>query len=192
MYLQQALTYERWLGCENPKVTKGENNTWFEVVGKKRCLILRCPAEELKLDETFDLFFTSPPYFATERYNEGGENDDQQSWKRYATYEAWKDNFLFPVLDNAMDHLKSDGVFFLNIMDPVVLGTRSRACDALVDHLTGRGAIFLGQGGMRIKQRPRLTDDLLDFMGQWYVENVWCFAKTQVSLHPPKVELNWF
>ena len=58
--------------------------------GKKTVQIYRCGAEDLPWDRinNVDCAFTSPPYFSTERYNEGGEQrmnptSLQRSMNRY-------------------------------------------------------------------------------------------------------------
>ena len=71
--------------------------------GKKTVQIYNCGAEDLPWDEIKDVdcSFTSPPYFSTERYNEGGEKEELQSWSRYNTYEKWRDDFYLPVSHNS-------------------------------------------------------------------------------------------
>ena len=32
-------------------------------------------------------------YFSTERYNEGGEKEENQSWKKFDEYSKWRDDF---------------------------------------------------------------------------------------------------
>lgn len=65
--------------------------------------------------EYFDLYFTSPPYFDTERYSD----DETQSYKRFPTYEKWIKGFYRITIYNACDVLKKDGIFILNIFDKV-------------------------------------------------------------------------
>ena len=65
--------------------------------------------------EYFDLYFTSPPYFDTERYSE----DETQSYKKFPTYEKWVKGFYRSTIYNACDVLKKDGIFILNIFEKV-------------------------------------------------------------------------
>jgi len=58
-----------------------------------------------------DLVFSSPPYFNWERYS----NDPSQSFIRHATYEAWKEGFLRPVLNESARVLRKGGCLVLNI-----------------------------------------------------------------------------
>lgn len=58
-----------------------------------------------------DLVFSSPPYFNWEKYS----NDASQSFVRHATYEAWRDGFLQPVLWESARVLRRGGRLVLNI-----------------------------------------------------------------------------
>ena len=156
--------------------------------GKKTTQIYNCGAEDLPWNEinNVDCAFTSPPYFSTERYNEGGEKEELQSWFKFNEYESWRDNFYLPVSQNSFDSLSDTGVLMVNILDPKVKGKRYRSGDELVDMLLPN---FMGQIGMRIMQRPQgasvfkdengnFDKDAMDkFMNQIYIENVWYFSK---------------
>ena len=156
--------------------------------GKKTTQIYNCGAEDLPWDEinNVDCAFTSPPYFSTERYNEGGEKEELQSWFKFNEYESWRDNFYLPVSQNSFDSLSDTGVLMVNILDPKVKGKRYRSGDELVDMLLPH---FMGQIGMRIMQRPQGASVFKDedgnfdkeamdkFMNQIYIENVWYFSK---------------
>ena len=156
--------------------------------GKKTTQIYNCGAEDLPWNEieNVDCAFTSPPYFSTERYNEGGEKEELQSWFKFNEYESWRDNFYLPVSQNTFDSLSEKGVMLINILDPKVKGKRYRSGDELVDMLLPH---FMGQVGMRIMQRPQgaavFKDDdgnfdkaaMDKFMNKIYIENVWYFAK---------------
>ena len=72
---------------------------------KKTVQIYRCGAENLPWDEIKDVdcAFTSPPYFSTERYNEGGEHEEDQSWAKFNEYvdSCGGDDFYLPVAQNS-------------------------------------------------------------------------------------------
>ena len=156
--------------------------------GKKTTQIYNCGAEDLPWNEinNVDCAFTSPPYFSTERYNEGGEKEELQSWFKFNEYESWRDNFYLPVSQNSFDSLSDTGVLMINILDPKVKGKRYRSGDELVDMLLPH---FMGQIGMRIMQRPQGASVFKDedgnfdkeamdkFMNQIYIENIWYFSK---------------
>ena len=156
--------------------------------GKKTVQIYNCGAEDLPWNEieNVDCAFTSPPYFSTERYNEGGEKEELQSWAKFNEYEKWRDDFYLPVAHNSFNSLSKNGVMMVNILDPKIKGKRYRSGDELVDSLR---ETFLGQIGMRIMQRPQGASVFKDedgnfdknamdeFMDKSYIENVWCFAR---------------
>lgn len=199
-----ASSAEVYIGCDpNPNTFKKyqEQKEFYDKLtgGTKKVIIYNCGAEDLPWDEItdVDLVFTSPPYFSTEKYNMGGENEDAQSWKKFPDYRSWMDNFLIPVSEKSMNSLKEDGLFMLNIMDPKINGKRYHACDELVDHFADK---FLGQVGMRIMQRPQGAnffaegETLEDYMSKIYIENIWCFGKqgTDVFRGTRKTDLTQF
>lgn len=61
----------------------------------------------------FDLVFTSPPYWQKEAYSD----DPNQSYKKFAGYEAWRDGFLTETLRTAWDALAPDRYLLWNIAD---------------------------------------------------------------------------
>ena len=60
-----------------------------------------------------DLVFTSPPYFAKEAYSD----DPNQSYKKFPTYEGWRDGFLKQTLTTAVEYLKPGRYLLWNIAD---------------------------------------------------------------------------
>tara|TARA_Y100000310_G_scaffold55023_1_gene50419 strand:+ start:8806 stop:10005 length:1200 start_codon:yes stop_codon:yes gene_type:complete len=79
----------------------------------KYCFDLGCAEEvmtELK-ENSYDLVFTSPPYFNTEVYNAG----KNQSSNMYEKYQEWKEKFLFALVDKSRRLLKSGGKLILNV-----------------------------------------------------------------------------
>ena len=66
-----------------------------------------------KLKGHGDLVFSSPPYFNREAYSE----DENQSYKKYTSYESWRDHFLRPTLQNAYDFLNHERYMLWNIAD---------------------------------------------------------------------------
>jgi len=184
-YKKQCVWYEKALTGREPKLTESDN--WFECSGAKFVRILRSPAEDIDWTENargkFDLLFTSPPYFSTERYNEGGANEKDQSWSRYNEYESWRDGFLLKMLDSAWDNTRDGGYIMINMMDPKIGSRRYYACDDMVDYMVDKkSASFMGQIGMRIKQRPKKMEGLQEYLQLDYIENIWCFGKGVSSL----------
>jgi len=180
IYKKMCVEFEQLLTGQSPVLTSAEN--YFECRGKKVVRIYCLPSEDLPLnylDSNFDCIFSSPPYFSTERYNEGGVKEGEQSWKRYSTYTAWRDEYLFPSLRSFSSKLTPNGVMLINIIDPVIKNIRYRVCDEMVGFMTQEKFHFIGQIGMRIKQRPKKSKELLTFMKKHYIENVWCFSKNK-------------
>jgi len=132
-----------------------------------------------------DCAFTSPPYFSTETYNKGGENEEDQSWFKFNEYNKWRDDFFLPVSQKTFDSLSDTGHMLLNIMNPTIKGKMYPSCDEVCDLLRKD---FKGQIGMRIMQRPK-SDKLFadekakaDFMNKIFIENVWCFGDKSLDL----------
>lgn len=99
--------------------TDPQTETYNGLVALKRFLRLgdnykqyNLPFEELEVQENyFDFVFTSPPYFDTERYSD----EETQSYKRYSSFETWRDAFLKPMIDKIMYCMKRDGKCLLNV-----------------------------------------------------------------------------
>ena len=63
----------------------------------------------------FDISFTSPPYFDTEKYSDS----DTQSYKKFNTYDVWVDGFYRNTIYNSCNALKLDGTFAINIFEKI-------------------------------------------------------------------------
>ena len=176
---------EEYYGCDPNPNTYQRYNEQASRYNKflprpKKVTIWRCGAEDLpyhKLPE-IDCAFTSPPYFATEEYNKGGEHEEDQSWHKFNEYDNWRDKFYLPVAEKTMNSLSNGGWMLVNIMDPKIRGTRYYSSDELVDKFKDS---FMGQIGMRIMQRPK-SDKLFkdekekaEFRDRLFIENVWVF-----------------
>ena len=182
---------EEYIGCDpNPNTFKQylkQIEVYNSFLAKpKKTTIYNCGAEDLPWDtiKDIDCAFTSPPYFSTERYNEGGEKEENQSWKKFDEYSKWRDDFYLPVSKNTFNSLSPTGHMFINIMDPTIKGKRYYSSDELVDSLKDN---FVGQIGMRIMQRPKSDklfeneEEKAEFMNRIYIENVWCFSKDKLD-----------
>ena len=82
--------------------------------------IYQLGSEVIGSDERFrnykgklDMVFTSPPYFAKEAYSE----DPTQSYKKFTGYDAWREGFLRPTLQTAVEWLRNDRYLLWNIAD---------------------------------------------------------------------------
>ena len=63
--------------------------------------------------ESYDLVFTSPPFFDFELY----ENDKSQSVEKFNTLEKWLNGFLFPLIEKSYQALILKGYFGIYISD---------------------------------------------------------------------------
>jgi hypothetical protein len=101
--------------------------------------------------ETFDLVFTSPPYYDFEVYVEG---DKTQSMERYTTLDAWLVGFLFTSLKKAWSVLIQTGNMVIHINDPnypkhITESKKHRFVEAMILFVGGwcEGSIFDGAIG---------------------------------------------
>jgi len=144
IYEQQARYYDSHLTFfENEKTTK-----------------FHCEAaEDFNYDDyedTFDIVFTSPPYFNVERYS----YDDTQSWVRYKNIDAWNNQFLHKTLDNLWPTIKSGGKLCVNISDVNAQNGSSKKewvqiCDPMNEFLDQyRDSEYIGCIGMEMASRP--------------------------------------
>ena len=160
LYKEQCKAYEEIL--ETPlfpvEVKFEDHGDWFEITGNKRVRIYNRPAEDIDwttvADEKHDLMFTSPPYFGIEKYAEGQDDEDNQSWKRYNEYDVWRDTFFYPVMDSMKE--VCDKVF-INIVDPVIKGKRY-PIEEDINRRYGINEIV----GMKMSRRPITRKDTED------------------------------
>ena len=177
-YQRQCIFYHNELG--GGKYSENTDNGVYTFSGRKEVIIHNFPAEDVEWDLPADLAFSSPPYFSTERYNEGSERDNLQSWSRYDTFESWRDDFLFPVLEKQYYGLKDGGYMLVNIIDPKIRTKHHPLCDDMVDWVCQLDDMnFLGQIGMRMMQRMKTLkeEDKNDFYDSIFIEPIWTFRK---------------
>lgn len=157
------------------------------------------PAEDFDYSDYsdyFDMVFTSPPYFSTERYS----YDDTQSWVRYKNIDNWNVNFLHKTLGKIIPTLKSGGIMAVNISDVFTnaTGIQDNKCiveitNPMCDFLASNGMSYVGCIGMEMAKRPnsggagtaknethykdetlKLTDETKDII---FGEPIWIFRK---------------
>ena len=173
-----AACTEQYLGIDpNSKLHPGYANAHKLYATGKRANFLEAPAEDVILPRNyFDLMFTSPPYFETERYSE----EDTQSWKRYNQFDSWKKDFLFVVICNAWRSLKPGGYLVVNIADLGVTYGDVRICDDMNNYIaTLKGAYYVGCIGLRLGTRPN-TGIKKGYEGEGppvFIEPIWIWRK---------------
>lgn len=139
-----------------------------------KAYLFKCEgAEVVNLsDYKFDLVFTSPPYFNTEKYSE----HEGQSWKRYANFPSWQEDFLHKMIHTAWKSLRKGGVLVLNIADLGTKNDRAQVCDPMNDYIASLpGARYIGGLGMRLSARPQTG--LEQEEKTTFVEPVWIWSK---------------
>ena len=169
--------------------------TMFEK--KKKVFFHAEPAEDFDYSEyndTFDIVFTSPPYFNVERYS----YDDTQSWVRYKTINDWNKDFLHKAIEKMWPSIRSGGKLCINISDVNASskGQSSKGwqkiCDPMNDFIqTFPDSKYLGAIGMEMASRPnsigagtgvesgesnRKPEMLKEFNGK-FCEPIWIWEK---------------
>lgn len=175
-YKKQCVEYERLLGCDTPVLKEYPNH--FICIGSKTVVIYNLPSEDVnwkQYDNTFDFYFTSPPYYETERY--AANNSSTQSWARYPTFDSWKNDFFFRVNRRVWDTLKDDAYMMINIIEPRINnGKRLNLCDDMVDDIKSYpNAYYIGKIGMRLQARPHNIVEAEK--NSVFVEPIWVFRK---------------
>lgn len=174
-YKKQCLEYEKLLGY-NPTLVESANH--FTCTGSKTVEIWNLPSEDVNWPQyknKFDFYFTSPPYYETERYAK--DNSNTQSWVRYPNFEDWKNNFFFKVNRMIWDTLKDDAFMMINIIEPrTAKGVRLNLCDDMVDDiLSYPNSNYLGKIGMRMQARPHAIVNTEK--NSVFIEPIWVFRK---------------
>lgn len=125
-----------------------------------------------------DLVFTSPPYFDRERYSD----DDSQSYKKFSNYENWRDGFLRPTLETAVEWLRNERYLLWNIADIKIGKIYYPLEQDSIDILTGLGLEYRGK--IKMTMSPMTGLDLsnvknsMQINGKYYkYEPIFCFWK---------------
>jgi 16S rRNA G966 N2-methylase RsmD len=95
--------------------------------------IINKPAEDVEYDKLgyFDLIFTSPPYYNLEIYSE----EETQSCNRYKTYDDWKTNFLFNVIEKVTNCLLPNGFLIINIKNIIIKNKSYNIADDMLEYI---------------------------------------------------------
>jgi len=99
-------------GCDpNTKTFDGLSKMAKNLQDTTKVVLNNIGVEEYESDDKFDLVFTSPPYFDTEKYS----IEETQSYIKFPTYEKWLNGFLRKLVENGIDALNKGGYFIINI-----------------------------------------------------------------------------
>lgn len=105
----------QYIGCDPNTVTYNNvcNIASFLNIQDKVNL-LNIPAEQYNyVPNSVDIVLTSPPYFNLEIYND----DYNQSYKKFNTYEVWENNWLRPLISSSLSMIKDNGISAWNVMN---------------------------------------------------------------------------
>lgn len=83
----------------------------FYFINKSVKIYKQCAEEFDWKDNYFDLCFTSPPYFNTEKYS----NEKTNSCNKFKVLQEWIDGFLYPMMCNCYRYTKPNGFCIVNI-----------------------------------------------------------------------------
>jgi DNA modification methylase len=125
-----------------------------------------------------DFVFTSPPYFNREAYSD----DENQSYKKFSSYDSWKEGFLRKTLETAYEYLKPNRYLVWNIAD-VLVGTNKDGTNKYlpleqdtIEIMKSLGAEYLGTDKLALMNMPgqnRIKED--------GTPNTRCFARIKNS-----------
>ena len=175
VYKKQCVFYEKVITGKEPKLIEKEN--YFECIGSKTVKIWNLPSEDVEwtlYTDIFDLYFTSPPYFETEKYASDTDKVENQSWSRYNSFESWKNDFFFDVTKKVWPTIRSGGYMMINIIEPRGRnGQRFGLCDDMVETFSNfEESFYVGKIGMRMMARPNAKE-----LKEVFIEPVWTFMK---------------
>lgn len=127
--------------------------------------------ESIKLDQTIDLIFTSPPYFDKEKYDQS----PNQSYIKHKKFENWMNDFLFKTIELRTETLRSGGHLVINISDIYTRHKQYQICDPMNDYIKSTGKFeYIGAMGFRMPKRPMSKSS--NNIGI-YAEPMWIFRK---------------
>lgn len=110
-----ASTCGKYIGIDpNTMTTFGNQQMAGDLGASDRVELIQQPAEDVTLPaECADFCFTSPPYFAKERYSD----EPTQSCNRYRDGSDWRKGFLVPMIELQYKALRRDRFCVINIAD---------------------------------------------------------------------------
>ena len=111
------------------------------------------PSELSPPTGSYDLVFTSPPYWRVEKY-QGGLSSHSQ----YKKFNDWLDNFLIRMLDHSFGSLNIGGHLVLNVSDVYANHTYNRIVQPVLDHFKSYNPYIIGyQMSKRIGSKSNAT-----------------------------------
>ena len=124
--------------------------------------------------ETFDIAFTSPPFFNLEIY----ADDKTQSAQMYTLLSQWMNGFLLPLLNRLSACLSHNGILAIHMKD----APRTRICDSMLQFVKERVPYMTFEERLDMKMA---SCPLFRYSGAHNVEHIWVWRRT--SLPPRQV-----
>ena len=141
----------------NPRLYKGYRQIVKELGGDDQdsFRVTEAPFEDmLPAAKTYDLAFTSPPYFAYEEYVEpGAAGEETQSIGRHPKYDEWVAKMYRPYLANAVRAVRPGGWVVLYIEDIRLKGQQYPLRRLTEEIMIELGAKMAGRFGLRVANR---------------------------------------
>lgn len=123
------------------------------------------------LNDTFDLIFTSPPYFDKEKY----DHSELQSFKKYKNFDSWMKNFLFKTIELRSKNLKRGGHLVINISDIYTRKKHYKICDGMNNYIMSTNKFkYVGAIGLRMPKRPMSKSSKTNGI---FAEPIWIYQK---------------
>lgn len=95
-----------------------------------------CAEDELgKIDESFDIVLTCPPYFDKEKYS----GSHSQCYIKHNAYDEWVSQWLYPVLSSARKKLNNGGVMII-FMSDYAGHPAGKDCEQIMSNIFGHAA----------------------------------------------------
>jgi 16S rRNA G966 N2-methylase RsmD len=133
-----ASTCGEYLGIDPNTETHAANERMADDLGASdRVVLFNQPAEDVTYAQVgaVDFCFTSPPYFAKERYSD----EDTQSCNRYRDGADWRKGFLVPTIELQYQCLKPDRFAVINIADVKIQSVTYPLVQWTIDAATAAG-----------------------------------------------------
>lgn len=115
---------------------------------------------------SYDLIFSSPPYFSVEKYS----LNPNQSYLRYPQYDSWRDDFLRKILTESVRIVKPGGYIIYNVKNY----KKAPIADDLCEIMESLGL------GVKKRYEMRLSNSEYhrkDNLPTWHTEPVFMFKK---------------
>lgn len=149
-------------------------NQMIELFGnKEKQKFVTTGFEDLEIKDTYDLIFSSPPFFELEKYSE----DKGQSHLKYTTEDSWVYEFLFVVIKKAWGHLKKGGHMCLYINDyynAIYCEKMVKFCIETLDFCK-----YLGVIGFILVRAEKPEDIPEEYWKKFSVQPLWVFKKNK-------------